>query len=790
MDGYLKQSTASQARLIGPFVDDTDFKTAETALTIANTDIKLRANGTTLSNKNSGGGTHQVNGMYSITWDATDTANVGELKYSVSVAGALPVFGSYVVLEEVVYDELFGASAIGYVDGATVNATKIGGTTQTGRDIGASVLLSTGTGTGQLDFTSGVVKSNTTQWLGTAASTPTVAGVPNVNVKTWNDLTTVALPLVPTTAGRTLDVSAGGEAGVDWANVGSPTTSLALTGTTIATTQKVDLETIKTNPVVNAGTVTFPTTATLASTTNITAGTVTTATNVTTVNGLAANVITASSIAADAITDAKVASDVTIASVTGAVGSVTGNVGGNVTGSVGSVATGGITAASIADGAIDRATFAADTGLVTIRSNTATAGAGTTITLDASASAVDDFYNNTIIFITGGTGVGQARFISDYVGATKVATVPTWITNPDNTSTFAIIPFGSIPGATAPTAADVADAVWDEARSGHVTSGSFGEYTLTDVVKISGDATAADNLEAASDGTGYNLGSGSIVAASVTGNVGGNVTGSIGSLATQAKADVNAEADTALSDYGPLKPTTAGRTLDVTATGEAGIDWANVGAPTTTLNLSGTTVKTATDVETDTQDIQNRLPSALISGRMDSNVQAMANDVITAAAIATDAITSAELAASAVSEIQSGLSTLDAAGVRTAVGLASANLDTQLDALPTNAELATALAAADDAVLAAIAALNNISTAQVNAQVVDALATDTYAELTGPPAATSTLAAKINWLFLLARNKITQTSTTQTVRNDADSADVATSTVSDDGTTFVRNEFS
>ena len=36
---------------------------------------------------------------------------------------------------------------------------------------------------------------------------------------------------------------------------------------------------------------------------------------------------------------------------------------------------------------------------------------------------------------------------------------------------------------------------------------------------------------------------------SVAGNVDGNVTGSVGSLATQAKADVNAEADTALSDY-------------------------------------------------------------------------------------------------------------------------------------------------------------------------------------------------------------------------------------------------
>ena len=39
-----------------------------------------------------------------------------------------------------------------------------------------------------------------------------------------------------------------------------------------------------------------------------------------------------------------------------------------------------------------------------------------------------------------------------------------------------------------------------------------------------------------------------------------------------------------------LKPTTAGRTLDVTAGGCAGIDWANVEAPTTTINFSGTTI--------------------------------------------------------------------------------------------------------------------------------------------------------------------------------------------------------
>jgi hypothetical protein len=51
-----------------------------------------------------------------------------------------------------------------------VDTVRLGGTSQTGRDIGASVLLSSGTGTGQLDFTSGVVKANTTLIEGSDAT--------------------------------------------------------------------------------------------------------------------------------------------------------------------------------------------------------------------------------------------------------------------------------------------------------------------------------------------------------------------------------------------------------------------------------------------------------------------------------------------------------------------------------------------------------------------------------------------------------------------------------------------
>jgi hypothetical protein len=60
------------------------------------------------------------------------------------------------------------------------------------------------------------------------------------NTKWFAQLVTAALPLTPTTAGRTLDVSTTGEAGVDWANVGSPTTTLNLSGTTIGTVTLVN----------------------------------------------------------------------------------------------------------------------------------------------------------------------------------------------------------------------------------------------------------------------------------------------------------------------------------------------------------------------------------------------------------------------------------------------------------------------------------------------------------------------------------------------------------------------
>ena len=72
-------------------------------------------------------------------------------------------------------------------------------------------------------------------------------------------------------------------------------------------------------------------------------------------------------------------------------------------------------------------------------SDTAQAGGANTITLHSGASSNDDIYNGSTIKITGGTGSGQTRIISDYVHSSKVATVSeNWTTQPDNTSTFTI----------------------------------------------------------------------------------------------------------------------------------------------------------------------------------------------------------------------------------------------------------------------------------------------------------------------------------------------------------------
>lgn len=109
----LRQSTASQAILLGPFYDDDDGATEKTGLTIANTDIKIFKTGaTTLVSKNSGGATEISGGYYYAVLDATDTNTAGPLVVSCKITDCIIVRHEFDVLTPEAYDAKYAAGGI------------------------------------------------------------------------------------------------------------------------------------------------------------------------------------------------------------------------------------------------------------------------------------------------------------------------------------------------------------------------------------------------------------------------------------------------------------------------------------------------------------------------------------------------------------------------------------------------------------------------------------------------------------------------------------------------------
>lgn len=148
MATWLKQSTAADIA-IGPFLDSGDGVTAETGLTLTQPDIRLKKNGGAWAQKNAAQTlSHEENGWYELALDATDTATLGILIVAVNESGALPVWREFMVVAANIYDSVVG-----------------------GGDV--------------LDV-------SVTQWLGTAAATPSVAGVPEVDLTHVNGAATTA----------------------------------------------------------------------------------------------------------------------------------------------------------------------------------------------------------------------------------------------------------------------------------------------------------------------------------------------------------------------------------------------------------------------------------------------------------------------------------------------------------------------------------------------------------------------------------------------------------------------
>ena len=302
------------------------------------------------------------------------------------------------------------------------------------------------------------------------------------------------------------------------------------------------------------------------------------ATGALTADAFAANALVAATFAADCITEAKIADNAIAAehlaanAIDFATFAADCKTGTGLKANVESITANAITAtainadaiteAKIADAALSTEHFNAAfyTRLGIVAYGTAQAAAGTSIQLAAASAFADDELNGAIVVITGGTGVGQSRLITDYVSTTDTATVDTWTTTPSGTITYVV--FAAAPASvTSPPAVNVTQVAGTTQAAGDLATLITTVDTVVDAVKVKTDylpsvtaggaggvfiagSNAATSITTAltANVTGNLSGTvgsvtgavGSVTGAvgSVAGNVGGNVVGSVGSVAS------------------------------------------------------------------------------------------------------------------------------------------------------------------------------------------------------------------------------------------------------------------
>lgn len=447
------------------------------------------------------------------------------------------------------------------------------------------------------------------------------------------------------------------------------------------------------------------------------------------------------------------------------------------------------TAADVADAVWDEAASGHATSgtfgqrLQSIRTGTAQAGAAGTITLDAGASAVTDFYKNALIFLTEGTGASQCRTISSYAGDTKVANItPNWATTPDTDSVFVVIPMGAIAGTTAPSAEDVADAVWNEALSGHTDPGSASK-ALSDVLADTGTDGV---LVSSGTGTGQiALSSGTVTTGAISNNaITANAIAQNAIDADSLAADAATEIAVACRDVaisGAAASSVGAAIASVLDdTGTAGVIVASIANDAITANALN--ANAATEIATACRDIAiagaagSSVGAAVASILADTGtdgvvVASINNDAITAASIQADAIGASELAAGAATEIATAVRDIAIAGAAAnSVGAAVASI---LD------DTGTA------GVHVATIANNAITAASINTGAIDAdaLAADAVDEILDEVVeGTTTFRQALRLMLATLAGKCSGAGTaTITFRDIADSKDRVIATVDASG---------
>lgn len=126
MHGFLRQGTAATV-VIGPELDSTDGNTQETALSIAQADVRLSKNAAAFAQANdSNAAVHMEAGYYSKALNATDIDTLGRLIVAVHKSGALAARGNYLVITAEAYDAMFATTGplpqYGIIDRGTLQS--------------------------------------------------------------------------------------------------------------------------------------------------------------------------------------------------------------------------------------------------------------------------------------------------------------------------------------------------------------------------------------------------------------------------------------------------------------------------------------------------------------------------------------------------------------------------------------------------------------------------------------------------------------------------------------------
>jgi len=260
---------------------------------------------------------------------------------------------------------------------------------------------------------------------------------------------------------------------------------------------------------------------------------------------------------------------------------------------------------------------------------------------------------------------------------------------------------------------------------------------------------------------------------SVTGNVGGNVVGSVASVAGAVGSVTGAVG----SVTGNVGGNVTGSVASVVGhTAQTGDSFARLGAPAG-VSVSADLVV----IDNFVDDLETRL-SAARAGYLD-NLSGGA--VALAATALTDVTWTDAKAAFLDASVQTVDTVVDSILADTNMlqtdWVNGGRLDLILDiiAVDTTTDIP-----------ALIAALNDVSAAEVNAQVVDVMKTDTVAEPgQGAPPATPTFEEMVSYLYFYFRNKTETTATEHAVYDNAGTTKLVKSTISDDSTTFTKGEF-